>query len=408
MATVELLAIGSELTEGLRQDTNTVWLRRRLRRLQVKVRRVTCLGDYVSDLTRELKKAAGRADLVLLTGGLGPTDDDRTLEALAAATGRRRRLQPKVRQWLEQAVSRRRLATRPELLNQARLPVGAVARRNMRGTAPAVLLDTGNCLLVALPGVPGEMRGLWQDGLEQLLETRFGVSTHTRALLTVGGCMEADVDAQATPVCRALEVDLTVLASGGVVELHLGGDKDRVAAATHELGVAMAPDLVCAAGRSVEQVVLDLAHKYGGTLAVAESCTGGRIANRLTAIPGSSRVFLGGVVAYANSIKESVLGVPSAVLKRHGAVSEETAVAMVQGLKRRTGCDWAVAVTGVAGPDGGTRERPVGTVWMAAIGPAGVTTYHRRLPGGRTRIQDLSAGLALDRLRRAILQQETP
>ncbi len=404
-APAELLAVGSELTEGLRQDTNTLWLRRELRELHVRVARVTSLPDQVGVIAAEIGAACSRSSLLIVTGGLGPTTDDRTLEALAQGLGRRRRVHPRARAWLQEALPGRRQEMSPALLRQVRLPVGARPLRNRRGTAPGLLLETGGNLLVALPGVPDEMRGLWRDEVFPELATRLPAAARTRSRVVVGGLRESEVDGRAAPVCLRLGVDFTILAGGGVVELHLEGQGEAVAAALPELRILLADDLVSCNGASLEETVLAAARCRAGHLAVAESCTGGRVAARLTSVPGASDVFLGSLVVYSDDLKRGLLGVPDTVLRRHGAVSQETARAMVEGLRQRTGCRWGVAITGIAGPRGSRRGKPVGSVWFAAAGPAGVVSLRRRFPGGRKRVQDVAAGVALDLLRRVVLSE---
>lgn len=399
----ELLAVGSELTVGLRQDTNTLWLRRELQALHVRVVRVTSLPDQVRVIADEIGAACSRSSLVILTGGLGPTEDDRTLEALAAGLGRRRRVHPQARAWLEAALPGRRRDVGQALLRQVRLPVGARPLRNRRGTAPGLLLETGRSLLVALPGVPDEMRGLWRDEVLPELATRLPAAARTRRRMVVGGLRESEVDGRVAPVCLRLGVELTILAGGGVVELHLEGEEKAMGSALQELRILLADDLVSSTGASLEETVLAAARSRGGDLAVAESCTGGRVAARLTSVPGASDVFLGSLVVYSDDMKRRFLGVPEAVLRQHGAVSGQTARAMVEGLRRRTGCRWGVAVTGIAGPHGSRRGKPVGSVWFAAAGPEGVVSSRCRLPGGRERVQDDAAGMALDLLRRSVL-----
>jgi nicotinamide-nucleotide amidase len=304
---------------------------------------------------------------------------------------------------LQEALPGKRRELSEALLRQVRLPVGARPLRNRRGTAPGLLLESGKSLLVALPGVPDEMRGLWQDEVFPELATRFPVAGKTRRRVVVGGLRESEVDGMAAPVCLRRGVDCTILAGGGVVELHLEGHGEAVISALHELRILLAHDLISCDGSSLEETVLAAARSRGGHLAVAESCTGGRVAARLTAVPGASDVFLGSLVVYSDDLKRGLLDVPDMVLRRHGAASQEAARAMVEGLRRRTGCRWGVAVTGIAGPQGSGRGKPVGSVWFAAAGPAGVVSRRRRFPGGRHRVQDEAAGMALDLLRRTVL-----
>jgi nicotinamide-nucleotide amidase len=403
IACAEILAVGTELTAGVRMDTNSTWLRRQLRPLELHVTRVTSLPDDLVPLTLALRAAARRSDLVLVTGGLGPTEDDRTLQALADAAGCRRRVHPRVRNWLEKGRANPKGPLHPSLQRQARLPVGVTPLENRRGTAPGVLMDLSGSLIVALPGVPDEMKGLWLEQVEPQLRRRFPVDPVTRAVIVVGGRRESEVDELAAPICRNAGLDLTTLAGGGVVELHLSGQDEAVQQGADAICNKLGRDIISRKGDGLAEVVLAAARAGGGTLAVAESCTGGRVAAQLTSVPGASDVFLGGVVAYADHLKHRLLGVPRTVLRKHGAVSEAAVKAMASGLRRTTDCTWSVAISGIAGPDGGTRTRPVGTVWFATSGPGGGITRQRRLPGGRERVQRLATGVALDLLRRTIL-----
>jgi len=407
-ARAEVLAVGTELTAGLRMDTNSTWLRRQMRRLDLHVTMVTSLPDDLADLSAAMMAAARRSDLVLVTGGLGPTEDDRTLQALADAAGCRRRVHPRVRRWLEEGRKHPGHPLHPSLQRQARLPVGSTPLRNRRGTAPAVLMKISRGLVVALPGVPDEMKGLWEDQVEPELRRHFPPCRATRVVITVGGRRESEVDELAAPLCRKEGLELTTLAGGGVVELHLDGPAAAVDRAANDICSLLGRDIISRQGDSLEQAVLAAARGQGGTVGVAESCTGGQVAGMLSSVPGASDVFLGGVVAYADALKHRLLGVPRSVLRRQGAVSEVTVKAMAEGVRRVTGCTWAVAVSGIAGPGGGTRARPVGTVWFATAGPEGVVACKRRLPGGRRRVQRLATGVALDLLRRDILWGREP
>jgi nicotinamide-nucleotide amidase len=403
----ELIIIGTEMTAGEREDSNSVWLRRELRRLAVRISRVTLVGDELPDLEAALAGALARADLILTTGGLGPTQDDRTLEAVSRACRLPRRLSEEIRRRLEDHAhaAGRRLSRRA--LEQARLPEGSRLLPNQRGTAPGVMLEVGNTLLAVLPGVPDEMEGIYRDHLESELKRRFGRFPLARACVRIGGRWESEVDDRVEGLCARAGVGRTVLASAGVVEVHLIGPAQATGQTVGEIRALFGEDVISTAGESLAEVILSEARRRNGCVAVAESCTGGRIAAALTAVPGASEVFRRGYVVYADEAKSDLLGVPPGTLAGHGAVSSETAIAMVRGLLERSGCRWGVAVTGIAGPGGGGPGKPVGTVWLATAGPAGTQTARRRVRGGRDRVQAVAAGAALDLLRRTILR-ETP
>ena len=368
------------------------------------------VGDRV-DLLEEALREGVAADLCVVSGGLGPTHDDRTIEVLARVTGRELRVDPELEAEIER-VSREITARlrRPYaefaagVAKQASLPEGAVSL-GLAGTAPGVVLEVGARVAVALPGPPEELRRLWRAALESDAVRRvlaraeprehqvlrfFGASESTvaRALAEAGG---EGGGVEATVCAREAEV---------IVDL-FGAETSRVEAA---LRASLAQYFFAADERPVAEIVLDQCRSRGLTLATAESCTGGMVAERLTAIPGSSDVFRGAVVAYANDVKAAELGVSEEVLERHGAVSAETAAAMAAGVRGRLGADVGVSVTGIAGPGGGTPEKPVGLVFLHASGPGGDLALDLDIPGGRESVRTRSTAAALHLVRRLLTQ----
>jgi nicotinamide-nucleotide amidase len=345
------------------------------------------------------------------SGGLGPTHDDRTVELVARAAGRPLRLDGE----LEATIGGRSRAVAerlkrpyadfaPGVQKQASVPEGAIVV-GLAGTAPALVLEVGECVVVVLPGPPRELQPLWADALElpplRALLARAQAPEH-RVLRFYGVSESA--------VARALEgaggdgdgVEMTICARDFEIHVDLYSTpaaRERVLALESRFVEPLAPYLYATTDTAIEEVVLDACRGRGLTLATAESCTGGLVAARLTSVPGSSDVFLGSVVSYANSVKESELGVPAAVLEAHGAVSAETAVAMARGARERLGADVAVSITGIAGPDGGTPEKPVGLVYLCASGPDGELAQDFVVPGDRETVRGRSTVAALHLVR---------
>ena len=410
-----VVVTGSELVRGDRRDLNGPFLAAELTRLGLEPDRVVVVGDRPEELAAALAEGL-RADLCVLSGGLGPTHDDRTVELLAAETGRALVVDEPLAAEIE-AFSRgvaERLGRPfgdflPGIRKQASLPEGGVSL-GLAGTAPAILLGHADGrVAIALPGPPAELRRLWPNALAhpavKAIVGRAGARTRhslrffgptessvARVLDEAGGEREG---LEATVCARDLEihVDLVVRA---------GGEEPAVRLADALL-TAFPDDLFARDDeRPVEEIVLDLCRARGLTLATGESCTGGLVGARLTAIPGASDVFVGGVIAYANSVKEASLGVPTKVLEEHGAVSAEVAAAMAAGARAKLGSDLAVADTGIAGPGGGTPEKPVGLVFLAVDGPEGAHTTRLELPGDRETVRTRATVLALHMLRREL------
>ena len=412
------MVTGSELVRGGRRDANGPFLSDELTRRGLEPARVLIVGDRPEELEAAVREGL-LADLCILSGGLGPTHDDRTIEMLARGTGRTLVLDSELEREIE-AVSRS-VATRLQrpfgdfaagIAKQATLPEGGVSL-GLAGTAPAVLLAHEGGVAVALPGPPGELQRLWPAALasapvraildrvrpaEHRVLRFFGPteSAVARALDEMGG--ERD-GVEATVCARDLEihVDLFVRGSG----------EAQAAALEGELRRRFADALFAEDERSVEAIVLDYCREAGLTLAAAESCTGGLVSARLTAVPGASDVFVGGVVSYADDVKRRLLGVPAEILSEHGAVSAETAAAMAFGAREALEADVALAVTGVAGPDVGTAEKPVGLVFLHVAGPDREASLRLDLSGDRAAVQTRSAASVLHLLRRVLVQPGT-
>lgn len=404
---------GSELVRGDKADANGAFLARELTALGLEPARMLLVGDDPAELEAALHEGL-QADLCVLSGGLGPTHDDRTVEMLAQVAGRELVVDEALAAEIE-GVSRavaERLA-RPYgdfavgVRKQASLPQGGLSL-GLAGTAPAVVLEHDGRMAVALPGPPNELRRLWPRVLECAALERLlvRVATPSRRILRFFGPSES-------AVARALEeaggeaegLEVTVCAQDLEIRVDLfdqGGAEEAVERLDTALRARFADDLFAADERTVGEIVLAQCRRLGLRLATAESCTGGLVSARLTDVPGSSDVFLGGIVSYSNEAKVRLLGVPAEVLERHGAVSAETAEAMAEGARRTLGADAAVSVTGIAGPDGGTPEKPVGLVYISGVAPDRVATERIVLSGDREAVRGRATALALHTLRRLL------
>jgi nicotinamide-nucleotide amidase len=412
---VAIVASGSELVRGDRNDRNGPFLATSLLRLGFEPARITVVGDDPAELETVLREGL-EADLLVVSGGLGPTHDDRTVELLAHAAGVGLHVEEPLREAIEELS--RRVASRLNrpwadfvdgITKQATLPDGALWV-GMVGTAPAVVLEHGSRVAVALPGPPRELEQLWPRVLEtaplQALLRR--ANTRERRVLRFYGVSES-------AVARALAeaggdgdgVEVTICARDFELHVDLFVDPGGAARAD-ELGRRLTDDLgsFLFAREEIDtaELVLCLLRERGLTLATAESCTGGLVGARFTDVPGSSDVYVGGVVAYADQVKREQLGVPAEVLATHGAVSAETAAAMAEGARTRLGADVAVSVTGIAGPGGGSEEKPVGLVHLHAVGPAGEQSRRFDFPGDRETIRRRATVGALHLVHRLVTE----
>ena len=406
-----IVAIGSELLGPLRQDTNSLWLTARLEELGIPVVRKSLVGDDPEAIVRELERAASEAELVFTTGGLGPTADDVTVGAVARWLGA-----PVERNVEFVAKIRRRFEARGIRMaavneKQADFIVGARVLENPRGTAPGFWGSKGDREVVVLPGVPGEMREIMERTVLPELAARAGGAVARRKVLRIAGMGESAVEEIVEPVyARWKEHPVTILASAGEVQLHLcvRGRPDEaetiLAAMEEDFRKVLGARVFGQDGEELAEAVGRLLRSSGKKLALAESCTGGMVSSLVTDVAGSSDYFLGGVVSYANDAKESLLGVDDETLRSHGAVSEETAREMARGARERFGADVGAAVTGVAGPGGGSEEKPVGTVWFAISDRDGREVAKRRsFVGDRSHIRKSASVHALELVRRHLV-----
>ncbi len=386
-AVAETITVGSELTRGLSVDTHSALLARALEGVGFPVRFQVSVGDALDDIASALTQALGRADVVVVTGGLGPTVDDLTREAVAKATGRELSEDPALWAAIQERFRAAGRAPSPNNRRQAFVVQGAEPLTNPHGTAPGMRLEHGGRVVFALPGPGVELKAMLEETVLPFLEARRGV-TVARRVLQVYGLGESAVDAALQGLVPEGDTEsLALLAKTDHVEGILSatrpiGPEARAAVEALESAALeiLGERVYSMDGRSLCEVVVGLLREQRLNLAVAESCTGGAVAARICSVPGASEVFLGGMVTYSDESKQALLEVPSFVLAKAGAVSRDTALAMAVGLARRLDADYSLAVTGIAGPGGGSPGKPVGTVHFALAGPAGVAhqTAHFR------------------------------
>ncbi len=411
MLTAEIIAIGSELLTPDRTDTNSLWLTEKLNAIGVEVKLKTIVGDDDARLEETIKDAVRRSRIVIMTGGLGPTEDDITRKIASRALGRRLSLDEKVLEQIrEKFVGWGRKM--PEInARQAMVIEGAEVLDNPRGTAPGMFLEHEGRAIVLLPGPPREMRPMFEESILPKLSAKAGGVRVARRILRVAGMGESAVDERIAPVYTQYKnPQTTILFNRSEIEIHLTAqgktEKDAellLDGLAGQIEERLGDSIFAFRGETMEEVV-GLRLAVGGfTLATAESCTGGLIAQRLTEVPGSSTYFTEGIVAYSNEAKVRLLGVPSDLIAEYGAVSAPVAEAMADGARLRAETDFAISITGIAGPDGGSEDKPVGLVYIALSDDA--HTEHRKLmiPGDRQLIRWRSSQAALDLLRRRLI-----
>jgi len=412
MLSAEIIAVGSELLTPERTDTNSLWLTEKLMNIGVEVKLKTIVGDDEARLEETIRDALKRSDIVVTTGGLGPTEDDVTRNVSARAAGRgvvyhdeiEAHLRERFRQWGREM---------PEInKRQAYVIEGATILPNPNGSAVGMLLNDDGKFLVVLPGPPREMQPMFENHVLDILKTVSGNVSVVRRVLRVSGFGESALDELISPIYKKYEtIQTSILFNRSEVEIHLSASAKSEAESdaiidelVGKLAEVLGLALFATNGETMEEVVGGLLRDRKQTLSVAESCTGGLIGMRLTDVAGSSSYFMEGVVAYSNDAKIRTLGVSEETLAQYGAVSSQTAEAMADGMRRRAGTDYAISVTGIAGPDGGSEDKPVGTVYVGYADKNGTKFLHMTLPGDRYLIRWRSSQAALDYLRRRILK----
>lgn len=411
----EIIAVGSELLTPYRMDTNSLYLTEQLNLLGVDVIFKSIVGDNLRGLVVAAQHGLFRSDIVIFSGGLGPTEDDLTREALAEALGVGLRRDPEIIRSLEERFSARGWKMAPNNAKQADVLEGATVLPNPNGTAPGQWLsgqfDGRERIIVLLPGPPHELKSLFEAEVRERLRAKVPTAFLASRTLKVAMLGESLVDARVAPIYkRYTDVDTTILAGAGEIELHFksrAATEDAAQGRVDELAGLVEDELDDAVfsrnGESLEQIVGYWLQMRNSTLAVAESCTGGLLAERITSVGGSSRYFLGGAVVYSNHLKTELAGVPAEMIERHGAVSREVAAALAEGIRYRCESTLGVGITGVAGPAGGTQEKPVGLVFHAVASDTGTEVVQRNFPGDRKRIRRFASSMALDMVRKKLM-----
>ena len=411
----EIIAVGSEMLTPFRQDTNSLYLTEKLNSLGVEVAFKTIVGDSLKDIVRVSKAALSRADILLFSGGLGPTEDDLTREAVAQTLGLHLKRDPEIVEAIERRFTEHGWKMSPNNIKQADVISGATVLPNANGTAPGQWIggrsDGKEKIVVLLPGPPHELKALFEGAVLERLRAKVPKQFISARVLKITGLGESACDARVAPIYkRFTDVDTTILAAPGEIQLHLrtrgrseeAADKrldELVELVEEELGDNVYSDN----GDSLEQIVSYFLQMRDATLAVAESCTGGLVAERLTSISGSSRYFIGGAVVYSNELKTQLADVPADLIDVYGAVSEQVARALAEGIRKKCGTTLGLGVTGVAGPTGGSAEKPVGLVFHALAGERGTEVVKRNFPGDRARIRWFASQQALDMVRRKLM-----
>ena len=407
----EIIAVGSEMLTPYRLDTNSLFLTGELNKLGIRVVHKAVVGDSPEEMRSSFRHAMDRAEIIVASGGLGPTDDDRTRETVAELLGRKLRQDESVLRRIQE-VFRRFGRAMPEInARQAMVPEGADILPNPRGTAPGLWLESNGHILVLLPGVPAELRALFDAEVRPRLAKLSPEERLFTRDLRITGLPESEVEQRVSPLYALYpETETTILAAPSGIQLHprvWSNDAQKAEKMLDEIvermALALGENLYSTRGETLEEVVAHVLTENRATIAAAESCTGGMLAERLTNLPGSSNYFLGGVVCYSNELKTTLVGVPAELIEAEGAVSTEVALALADGIRRRTGATLGVGITGIAGPGGGTPEKPVGLVHIALADERGPRERAYRFPGDRERIRQYATQTALDTVRRYFL-----
>jgi nicotinamide-nucleotide amidase len=411
----EIIAVGSELLTPFRQDTNSLYLTEKLNQLGVDVCCKTIVGDDRKQIAEITRLALSRAEIIVFSGGLGPTEDDLTREGVADALQITLHRDPDMLAAFEVRAAARGWKMTANNHKQADVLAGAIVLANSNGTAPGQWITSKHQgrerILLLLPGPPHELKAIFEEQCLARLRTVLPTQFIVARALKITGIGESQCDSRVAPIYqRYPSVQTTILAGAGEIQLHLKTRAETVEAAQervdelveeieNELGDLVFSDN----GESLEQIVNYYLQMRNVSLAVAESCTGGLVAERLTSISGSSRYFLGGAVVYSNELKIRFADVPADLIEKHGAVSEEVARAMAEGIRKRCGSSYGLGITGIAGPTGGSAEKPVGLVFHALSSEGGTEVVSRIFPGDRKHIRWFASQTALDMVRRKLM-----
>lgn len=406
----EIIAVGSELLTPQHTDTNSLYLTDKLNSLGILVRFKVIVGDSKDDLGAVFRAALARSPLILITGGLGPTEDDLTRDVVAEILERPMHEVAEIRQRIQERYARLGRPMPENNLRQAQVPEGADWLENRNGTAPGIWIEHQEAIVVLLPGPPRELEPLFEATCMPRLERRSGGERIRTRVYKIVGLPESEVDHRIAPLYKLFkDVATTILAVMGSIEVHLRAraatDQEaeaRLSALGDKIELALGDHVYSTKGESMEEVVGMYMVMRQKTVAVAESCTGGLLAERLTRISGSSNYFLGGAVCYSNELKTRLAGVPADLIQTHGAVSKPVAQAMAEGVRARSGAAIGVGITGVAGPNGGTPDKPVGLVFISLADERGTQVREFHFPGSRDRVRHWASQMALEMMRRRI------
>jgi nicotinamide-nucleotide amidase len=405
----EIIAVGSELLSYSRTETNSLRIADRLLAVGLDVPRKWVVSDSDEEISEALLQALKKSEVVVLTGGLGPTADDRTREVVAGTLGRQLRQDKGVLRELEDRYHRFGLAIKENSLRQTMVPEGAEVIPNPRGTAPGLLLRENERMVFLLPGPPRELYPMLDEYVIPLIRDSKDTKLHYVRVLKVAGEAESKLDAKIEPVYAGYpDVETTILSSSGIITIYLRWVGDPVSQNANAMLEQLVNALCDRLGASVyarqdlslSEVLGSILKTQALTLATAESCTGGLVGKMMTDIPGSSEYYLGGVVCYSNRLKTRLLGVGEETINRHGAVSDTVARQMAEAVRERLGSDLGLSITGIAGPGGGTEDKPVGTVFLGMASSNGSKVRRLKLPGDREMVRLRTARIALDWLRR--------
>jgi nicotinamide-nucleotide amidase len=407
----EIIAVGSELLTPQRMDTNSLFLTDQLNGLGVEVVTKSVIGDDLDRLADGIRRAVSRSQIVVLCGGLGPTEDDLTRDAVAAALDRKLVYHPEITAVLVERFAQLKRKMVDVNKRQAFIVEGADILPHDRGTAPGQWIDDSDSHIILLPGPPHEMKAMFTRQCLPRLTRIVPRQVISSLVLRVAGMPESDLDQLIAPVYKKYaNPATTILAAAGDIQIHLRArcaTEAETAVLLAEVGgpieLLLGDRIYSRNGQSLEEVIGDALRERHNTLAVAESCTGGLLGERITSVPGSSTYFLGGFITYSSRMKIEWLGVPEEVIAQCGAVSKETAEAMALGARRRAGSTYALAITGVAGPESGGESAPVGAIYVGLADAAGCQVVHRQFIGDRTRIRQFATQMALDMLRRKFI-----
>lgn len=398
--TAEIVSVGTELLLGATIDTNSAELGKLLALCGVDHLRRQTVGDNLERMVEALTLAASRSDIVFTIGGLGPTEDDLTRQAISSVSGCDLVYSAEIERRIRDLMNRRGREYLESQRNQCFHPKGADILQNSEGTAPGFWLEFDGTVFVALPGPPREFNPMLKEQVLPKLE-RLGLEPIRIRVLKVTGLGESEVESAISPMLKSDSPTVATYAKTGEVHVRLAvraseASSAVIADAENEIRNILGSSVYGADDETLESVVLEILRDSGGTLSTAESCTGGRIASRITSVAGSGDAYLGGVVSYAESAKVGVLGVPSDLIARFGVVSEECAAAMAHGAREKFGSDYALSVTGYAGPSGGTEVNPVGTVYIGLGTPSRVDVRRFWFGGSRSSVQDRTSQSALE------------